>query len=86
MLKHVYSREIESKIRVGISYITKHNFLESYPLARAKIYKLETIKNSFTIVGLYLFNPNIVIETLNIHLRTLTPLRSRGSDISLKTP
>ena len=57
MLKRVYSREIESKIRVGISHITKHDFLESYPLARAKTYKSETIKNSFAASGLIPFNP-----------------------------
>ena len=72
---------------MGVNSITKLDFLEAYLIARAQSYKIETIKNSFIAAGLVLFNPNRVIETLNIQLKTLTPLGSRGSDISsLKTP
>ena len=86
VLKRAYSREIETKLRVGISHITKHDFLESYPIARREAYKIETIRNSFAAAGLVPFNPQIVIDILNISLRTPTPPGSRGSEFSLRTP
>ena len=87
VLKRTYSKEVKTQIYVGVNSITKLDFLEAYPIIRAQSYKIETIKNSFIVVGLVLFNPDRVIETLNIQLKTLTPPKSRGSDIySLKTP
>ena len=85
-MKCVYSKEIESDICVGVNSITKLDFLEAYLITRAQSYKAETIKNSFAVVGLVLFNPKTVIETLDIQLKTPTPLGSRGSEFSLKTP
>ena len=87
VLKRMYSKEIETEIRARVNSITKLDFLEAYPIARAQSYKAEIIKNSFAAAGLVPFNPERVIETLNIQLKTLTPPKSRGSDIySLKTP
>ena len=73
---------VETKIRNGINHINKLNFLEVYPLTRIEAFKSETIKNSFLAAGLVLFRPDRVILKLNIRLRTLTPLASRGSDLS----
>ena len=86
VLKRAYSKEIESDIRAGVNPITKLDFLEAYPIARAQSYKAETIKNSFAAAGLVPFNPKTVIETLDIQLKTPTPPGSRGSEFSLKTP
>ena len=90
VLKRVYSKEIEPDIRAGVNSITKLDFLNAYLITRAQSYKAETIENSFVAVGLVLFNPERVIETLNIQLKTPTPLGSRplsrGSEYSLKTP
>jgi hypothetical protein len=61
------------KMRNGINYIDKLDFLEVYPLARIKAFKSETIKNSFRSIGLIPFTPEIVILKLNIRLRTPTP-------------
>ena len=61
MLKRIYGRLVESKMRVGINYIDKFDFLEAYPLARIEAFKSETIKNSFGVAGLVPFLPDRVI-------------------------
>jgi hypothetical protein len=66
VLKRVYSRLVKSKIRVGINYIDKLDFLEAYPLVQIKAFKSETIKNSFGAAGLVPFLPERVISKLNI--------------------
>jgi Na+-transporting NADH:ubiquinone oxidoreductase subunit NqrF len=68
------------KMRNGINYIDKLNFLEAYPLARIKAFKSETIKNSFRSTSLIPFIPERVISKLNIRLATPTPPPSRGSN------
>jgi hypothetical protein len=76
VLKRAYGWLVESKMRVGINHINKLDFLEAYPLARIKAFKLETIKNSFGAAGLVPFSLERVISKLDIQLRTLTPLAS----------
>jgi hypothetical protein len=73
VLKRVYGRLVETKIRLGITYIDKHNSLEAYPHARIEAFKSDTIKNSFGAAGLVPFSPDRVISKLNIYLQTLTP-------------
>ena len=58
VLKRLYGRMVETKIRNGINYINKLDFLEVYPLARIKAFKSEIIKNSFLATGLVLFEPD----------------------------
>ena len=82
VLKRIYGRIVKTKMRNGINYINKLDFLEVYPLIRIKAFKSETIKNSFGAAGLVPFSPERVILKLNIRLRTLTPLASRGSESS----
>ena len=82
VLKRSYGRMVETKMRVGINHIDKLDFLEVYPFTRIEAFKSETIKNSFGAAGLVPFEPERVILKLNIRLRTLTPLASRGSDSS----
>ena len=67
---------VETKIRSGINYIDKLDFLEAYPSARIEAFKEDTIKNSFGAAGLVPFEPDRVILKLNIRLRTPTPLSS----------
>jgi hypothetical protein len=82
VLKRSYSRLVKFKIRNGINYIDKLNFLEVYPTVRIEAFKSETIKNSFGAAGLVPFTPDRVISKLDIQLRTPTPPPSRGSDLS----
>lgn len=73
-------------MRTGVNHITKLDFLAKFPAARAACYKLCIIKNSFAVTGLIPFDPNRVIENLNIQLKTPSSPPSNGSDFSLKTP
>jgi hypothetical protein len=82
VLKRSYGRLIETKMRLGVSYIKKLDFLEVYPYARIEVYKSENIINSFGVAGLVPFSPDRVISKLNICLRTLTLPPSRCSESS----
>ncbi|KGO75084.1 hypothetical protein PITC_058360 [Penicillium italicum] len=90
VLKRSYGRMVETKIRNGINYIDKLDFLEAYPSARIEAFKSDTIKNSFGAAGLIPFSSDQVISKLDIRLRTPTPPPSRDSESSrnftLKTP
>jgi hypothetical protein len=86
VLKRAYGRLVEFKIRNGINYINKLDFLEVYPLVRMEAFKSEIIKSSFCSASLIPFAPERVISKLDIRLRTPTPPSSRGSDWDPKTP
>jgi DDE superfamily endonuclease len=86
VLKRAYGQLIENQARLGINHIDKLDFLAAYPQARESAYKAETIQNSFAATGLVPYNPERVLEKLNIQLRTPTPPSSRGSDSVPKTP
>jgi hypothetical protein len=82
VLKRAYGRMVETKMRNGINFIDKLDFLEAYPSARIKAFGSDTIINSFGAAGLVPFCPDRVILKLDIYLRTPTPPPSRGSDSS----
>jgi hypothetical protein len=82
VLKRAYGRLIETRMRLGFNHVDKLDFLDTYPNARFEAYKPETIKNSFAATGLVPYDPNRVIQKLNIQIRTPTPPISRGSDSS----
>lgn len=80
VLKRLYSRLVDSKMRFGVNHIDKLNFLEAYPSARVNSFKSDTIKNSFAAAGLVPLYPDRVISKLDIQLRTPIPPSSRGSE------
>jgi hypothetical protein len=56
-LKKVYSSQIEIKIRLGINYITKEEFLPAFLIAYRQVMIARTITSSFRATGLMLFDP-----------------------------
>ena len=66
VLKRAYGSLVGQKMRLGISYIDKLDFLTAYPQARTDAFKSETIQNSFWAAGLVPFNPESVLSKLNI--------------------
>lgn len=66
ILKRIYGSLVDQKMRLGISYIDKLDFLAAYPQARINTFKSETIQNSFRAAGLVPFNPEPVLSKLNI--------------------
>jgi hypothetical protein len=89
VLKRCYGQLVEQRMRLGFNYIDKMDFLMAFPQARTVAYKAQTIQNSFAATGLVPFNPDRVIQQLNIQLKTPTPPPSRSSDTQsscLQTP
>ncbi|RJE18836.1 Pogo transposable element [Aspergillus sclerotialis] len=86
-LKRAYGGIIEAKTRCNINHIDKLDFLAAFPKARTEAFKPVTIQNAFAAAGLVPYNPDRVISTLNIQLRTPTPPGTRpGSQSSAWSP
>ncbi|EEA28014.1 conserved hypothetical protein [Talaromyces marneffei ATCC 18224] len=82
-------KNVEQRMRDGFNHIDKLDFLMAFPQARTVAYKARTIQNSFVATGLVPFNPDRVIQQLNIRLKTPTPPPSRSSNTQsscLQTP
>ncbi|EED15710.1 pogo transposable element, putative [Talaromyces stipitatus ATCC 10500] len=89
VLKRHYGQVVEQRMRDGFNHIDKLDFLMAFPEARTVAYKARTIQNSFAATGLVPFNPDRVIQQLNIQLKTPTPTPSRSSNTQsscLQTP
>ncbi|EEA18842.1 pogo transposable element, putative [Talaromyces marneffei ATCC 18224] len=89
VLKRYYGQAVEQRMRLGFNHIDKLDFLTAFPQARTVAYKAQTIRNSFAATGLVPFNPDRVIQQLNIQLKTPTPPPSRSSNTQsscLQTP
>ncbi|EED17444.1 pogo transposable element, putative [Talaromyces stipitatus ATCC 10500] len=89
VLKRHYGQLVEQRMRLGFNHIDKMDFLTAFPQARTVAYKAQTIRNSFAATGLVPFNPDRVIQQLNIRLKTPTPPPSRSSNTAsscLQTP
>ncbi|EED17288.1 pogo transposable element, putative [Talaromyces stipitatus ATCC 10500] len=90
VLKRYYGQLVEQRMRLGFNHIDKIGFLTAFHrLARTVAYKAQTIRNSFTATGLVPFNPDRVLQHLNIQLKTPTPPPSRSSNTAsscLQTP
>ena len=78
-LKKAYCKLIEQKGRLGYNYIDKFDFLKAYPAAHKEVFTIENIQSGFRATGIVPFNPNAVLDKLNIRLSTPTPPPSRGS-------
>ncbi|EEA20812.1 hypothetical protein TMatcc_000803 [Talaromyces marneffei ATCC 18224] len=80
VLKRHYGQQVEQRMRHGFNHIDKLDFLMAFPQARTEAYTARTIQNSFVATGLVPFNPDRVIQQLNIRLKTPTPPPSRSSN------
>lgn len=76
VLKRAYSKLVENQARCGVNHIGKLDFIMAYLNARAETFKSETTRNSFAATSLVPLNPERVLQSLNIYLKTPTPLGS----------
>ncbi|KAL1983171.1 hypothetical protein VTN96DRAFT_421 [Rasamsonia emersonii] len=81
VLKRAYVRLMGNNMLLGINHIDKLDFLEAYPKAHTEAFKSENIKNGFAATGLVPFQPDRVLQQLNIQLKTPTPPGSRAGTI-----
>ena len=80
VLKRAYGGLVEQRMRLGFNTIKKLDFLDAYPTARAEAFKPQNIQSGFIATGIAPFEPNQVIQQLDIQLRTPTPPASRSSN------
>ena len=76
-LKKAYSRQIEDIIQSYISHITKDDFFPAFYTAFNTAMTESNIQGGFRGAGILLFNPERVISTLDLKLRTPIPPSSR---------
>lgn len=73
-LKTAYRRQIEKKIRAGITYIAKEDFLPAFYVAFYEAMTENNVRGGFRGAGLVPMSPKWVILQLDVQLRTLTPV------------
>jgi hypothetical protein len=73
-LKKAYSRQIEGLMRCNINHITKLKFLPAFRAAFAQAFTPANIRSAFRGAGLVPLDPAVVIDRLNVQLRTPSPL------------
>jgi len=69
-LKKVYSRQVEQLMRSRINHITKTEFLPAFINAFNASINEEQIKGGFRGAGLVPFNPQTVLDRLDVRLKT----------------
>ena len=72
-LKKAYGDEVNGLIRNWITHVTKQEFLPCFKAAYKKTITASNIQGGFRGAGLVPFNPERVISTLDVKLRTPLP-------------
>ena len=72
-LKHAYGDAVMKLARRAVSHVSKVDFLRAFQSAYTKAFSLDNIRASFKGTGLVPFNPDAVLEKLDICLFTPTP-------------
>jgi hypothetical protein len=85
-LKKAYCKLIEQKGRLGYNYIDKFGFLKAYPAAHKEVFTMENIQSGFRATGIVPFNPNAVLDKLNISYQLQPPLGASIPSSQLCTP
>jgi hypothetical protein len=78
-LKKAYGRQIEDMMRAHIVHITKDDFFPAFHAAFFSAITENNIRGGFRGAGLLPFDPESVISTLDLKLKTPTPSNSRPS-------
>jgi hypothetical protein len=79
-LKKAYGREIEDKMRGGITYISKEDFFPAFFAAFQKAITVENILGGFRGSGLVPHNPQAVLSKLDVKFKTPTPPGTSSSN------
>ena len=85
-LKVAYSRQIERKMRAGVSHITKEDFLAVYYPTHLAALTLSNIQNGFEAVGLVPHNPDEVLSLLPPKVPSPRSVSPHSSQYEPKTP
>jgi hypothetical protein len=71
-LKRAYGDKINLFIKASVKHITKCEFFVAFMAAHLRIFTEENIKSGFRGAGILPWNPDFVIEKLDVRLRTPT--------------
>jgi hypothetical protein len=74
MFKKAYGRQIENKMRAGITHITKEDFFPAFSAAFQEAMREKNIQGGFRGAGLIPHDPEAVLSKLDVKLKTPTPL------------
>ena len=85
-LKKAYGAELSGLARQRITHIDKVEFLRAFRAAHDAVFRQENILSSFRGAGLVPFNPQAVIDKLDVKLRTPTPPAPDYTPWESKTP
>ena len=85
-LKSSYGKEIEKFMRLRINHITKLEFLPAFKEAFKVAFTEQNIKSGFRATGLVPYDPESVLSTLDLRLRTPTPPPIENIAWTSKTP
>jgi hypothetical protein len=78
-LKKAYGHQIEELMRQQITHVTKEDFIPAFRAAFQTSLTESNVQGGFRGAGLVPFDPERVISTLDLKLRTPTPQNSRPS-------
>jgi hypothetical protein len=85
-LKQIYGQQIQNHIELGINHIDKRTFLSAYQYTRIRALSSVNIRSGFTATGLVPYNPQYVLDSLNIQFKQITPPSSSHGLWTTKTP
>lgn len=85
-LKNSYGKQIEKLVRIRINHVTKLEFLPAFKEAFKAAFTEQNIKSGFRATGLVPYNPDNVLSSLNLQLKTPTPPPIKESSWTPKTP
>jgi len=71
-LKQAYGQQVQKSMHLGINYIDKQGFLLLYQ-SSWKALSAANIKSGFAATGLVPFNPQYMLDMLNIQSKKITP-------------
>ena len=86
LLKSSYGKQIEKFMRLRINHITKLEFLPAFKEAFKAAFTEQNIKSGFRATGLVPYDPEAVLSTLDLKLRTPTPPPIENTTWTSKTP
>jgi len=84
-LKQAYGQQVQKSMHLGINHIDKQGFLLLYQSSR-KALSAANIQSGFAATGLVPFNPQRMLDMLNIQSKKITPPSSSHGPWVAKTP
>ena len=83
--KHYHGMEVNNAARLGYSSFEKQEFLQFLPKIQNYAFKSQTVQSGFSDCGIYPFNPEPILETLDSQTAPLPAMEWWGEDTEEKS-